>query len=1042
MKIYWAISAFCFWTATHVTLATGNDQLLAEWKFDDGTGTVARDASGGGHDALLHGASWVKQGAGYCVRLDGEDDYIDCTETKLLDVSGPIAIEFWIKPLRKGKGEAHLLGEGMASYGLTFYNTELCFFYVSGGGNHVKQQLALHQWQHVVVSFDGERLGMWVNGRQVGSAKSKKKSYKSGGRFLIGSKGPADLPRFKGLIDNVRVYRRALTDEEIVKRVLAEATDHDLSITTSAPVASGPATEFFKSHPNTIDMKEQGDSILFANRKIGLEFVKSDRGFQINRLYGIEQDHDFLAADAVAGMRKLFDLRMTPDLRGSNRDERWKTVGSLMGIMDEMAEDAFSVGSQEATSVSWDREDTTDGTVLHLHWHKIPVRGNAQMVEVEVTVTLRQGNPMSYWRINIQNPGTQFGLERVRFPLLSFAPIGAPEDDVYIYPREHGGLVEDPFHAPTGFGSGFHTQGAFYPIHFNMQFQALYDKPSGKGIYLATEDSTPNLMNMQIANTPQQITWRPGHFPPNITYAEENYQLPYDCVAGPFQGDWYDAAQIYRKWALKQTWCRKGPLLTREDVPRWYKESPFVFYTTIADSAEGTHSMPENMAIAADHFREYLKWAGIPLAAKWYGWKDYTPGMTSYDVPFGSHRLYNQGRWRGLPAMNIHDGNYPKIGALEAFTQYTHRLRKEGGMVCPYVALEIFDQGPAENSPYAAEARPNVVRDLYGKFRTWGNETAWQACCATPWWQNRLRETCQLLVEREHVGGLYLDVMQGSGLPCYWTPHGHSAAGGDSTTTGMHELVEGCFKAAKKADPQAIITGENCTENMFDVIDGTLQVTLWPENKAHIFAAVYQDYIKRYGTELTTGVGYLGRFTNQMDADAFFIECASLFVQGAQIGRIRLRPRDASLSLTDPEQAPQIAFLEQVLGYYKNEVTKRFIAYGKFMRPLSFDDPAPMPQMTYIRGGVFPALWSGVFRSAKGELGIFLVNASKSPLSFQASFDPARYELPANGTISGDQFSPGGERAPLFRNRRGPVKLDGELEGREIRMIRIQPIEN
>jgi len=1040
MKIYWAISALCFWTVLSISLASGADGLLAEWKFDEGTGTIARDTSGGGHDAVLHGASWVKQGAGYCVSLDGTDDYINCAETKQLDMAGPFSIEFWIKPTRKGKGEAHLLGEGISSYGLTYYNTELCMFYVSGGGNQVKQQLTLHKWQHVAATFDGKRLGMWVNGRQVAGAKSKQDGYQAAGLFGISGKGPPEMPRFMGLIDNVRVYRRAISEEDILRNVMAEAEDHDLSVGMAQPVAVERATEFFESHPNPIDVQEQGDSVLIANRRIGLEFVKSDRGFQINRLYGIEQDHDFLVSDTAAGMRQLFEIRMTPDLRGSNRDERWKTVGSLMGIMDEMAEDAFSVGSQEATSVSWSHEEKEGSTVLRMKWHQIPVRGNTQHMDVEVTVTLRENDPMSYWRINIKNPGVQFGLERVRFPLLSFAPIGATEDDVYIYPREHGGLVEDPFNAPTGFG--LPGGGAYYPIHFNMQFQALYDKPSGKGVYLATQDPTPNLMQMRIANTPKEITWQPGHFPPNITYAEEDYHLPYDCVAGPFQGDWYDAAQIYRKWAQKQYWCRKGPLLTREDVPRWYKESPFVFYTTIADSAEGTHSMPENMAIAADHFREYLKWAGIPLAAKWYGWKDYTPGMTSYDVPFGSHRLYNQGRWRGLPAMNIHDGNYPKIGALEAFTQYTHRLRKEGGMVCPYVALEIFDQGPAENSPYAAEARPNVVRDLYGKFRTWGNETAWQACCATPWWQNRLRETCELLVKREHVGGLYLDVMQGSGLPCYWTPHGHSAAGGDSTTTGMHQLVEGCFNAAKKADPQTIITGENCTENMFDVIDGTLQVTLWPENKAHIFAAVYQDYIKRYGTELATGVGYQGRYTNQMDADAFFIECASLFVQGAQIGRIRLRPRDASLSLTDPEQAPQIAFLEQVLGYYKNEVTKMFIAYGRFMRPLSFDDPAPMPQMTYIRGGEFPTLWSGVFRNAQGELGIFLVNASQSPMSFQANFDPARYELPEDATINGDYFSPSGEQKSLFRNRRGPVKLDGVLAGREIHMIRIQPIGN
>ena len=162
---------------------------------------------------------------------------------------------------------------------------------------------------------------------------------------------------------------------------------------------------------------------------------------------------------------------------------------------------------------------------------------------------------------------------------------------------------------------------------------------------------------------------------------------------------------------------------------------------------------------------------------------------------------------------------------------------------------------------------------------------------ATEWWQDRLEETCRLMVEREHIGGLYLDVMQGCGLPCYWTPHGHSASGGDAITTGMHQLVERCFNAAKSKDPETIIT-----ENVIDVVDGTLQVTLWPENRVHIFAAVYQDFTKGYGTELSTSEG-------SGDSDTFFIECGSLFIQGAQIGRIRLRPRSLALSLTNPKQA-------------------------------------------------------------------------------------------------------------------------------------------
>ena len=53
------------------------------------------------------------------------------------------------------------------------------------------------------------------------------------------------------------------------------------------------------------------------------------------------------------------------------------------------------------------------------------------------------------------------------------------------------------------------------------------------------------------------------------------------------------------------------------------------------------------------------------------------------------------------------------------------------------------------------------------------------------------------MLEREHVGGFYLDVMQGAALPCYWPGHGHAAAGADVATTGMHELVATIHRKVK-----------------------------------------------------------------------------------------------------------------------------------------------------------------------------------------------------------------------------------------------------
>ena len=1030
------LASACLWAISSVAWAEGPAGLLAAWNFDEGQGDVAHDSSGNGHDAKVFGAKWVKQGDGFALSLDGVDDYVDCTQGEPLGVTGPVTVEAWVKPTREGKGEAMLIGESMHSYLLTYYNDELCYWYIGAGANSVAGKLKLGEWNHVAATFDGKRMVLWINGREAASRKSALKSSDGGGQFTIGTGGRPDLPKFKGSLDRVRVYQRAVSRKEVLAHIQEEAAEYGRKTMRYAPLEA--STRFFETHPNAIDLEEQEDSLLFANRQVGLELRRSEGGFEISRLYGIAERQDFLTPGVAADLRDVFEIIMTLDPRRIGRDERGKTKTGLRGIMAEMAGDAFPVGSHAAKSASWRREGTDSESVLHLEWKEIDVREDKGVVDAEVTITLRAGDPLSYWRIAIRNRGRKYGIERVRFPLLTLAPIGKAEDDVLLLPIWRGCLVENPFSEPAGFGENYHTTGAIYPTSFNMQFQALYDGKSGSGIYLGTRDSAPSLMNIQIANTPSEIAWRPGHFPPNITFAEEDFSLTYDCVAGPFRGDWFDACRIYREWALKQSWCRKGPLTTRRDIPKWYKESPLYFYTELSDSATGTHSPLDNMRIAADHFREFLKWAGMRLPANRYSWKEHHRDLTSYDAPFNPYRTHSQGRWAGMPVGNIHDGNYPKLPALRTFSSTCKRLREDGGMVCPYVALQLFDQGPTENSPYAAEAKPHIIRDLYGAMYTWPSEYVWVPCTWSPWWRDRLTETCVLLLERENVGGFYLDVMHGRSKPCYWTPHGHTAAGGDSMTKGMHGLVEAIRDAVKAKDPDVITSGENSCENMIDVIDGILyQRTMRPENTAPLFGVVYQDYIPRYGLELSVDPG-----------DAFFMECASLFVEGAQVGRLRLRPRSGTLSFQKPEHKEMLAFLGRLVGYYRQEATKKFLAYGQLMRPLEFRAPSPMPMLSYKLAGGYtyrgsmvelPALMSGVFRSDDDALGVFVVNASAKSLEFQAEMDPVRYGMQEGEAVAVDAFTPEGGSERVVNEAKGIVPLSGTLPAHSATMFRLKP---
>ena len=55
---------------------------------------------------------------------------------------------------------------------------------------------------------------------------------------------------------------------------------------------------------------------------------------------------------------------------------------------------------------------------------------------------------------------------------------------------------------------------------------------------------------------------------------------PYDIVTATIDGTvrkptaWQDAADLYREWARRQSWCAMKPLRDREDLPKWMRDAP------------------------------------------------------------------------------------------------------------------------------------------------------------------------------------------------------------------------------------------------------------------------------------------------------------------------------------------------------------------------------------------------------------------------------------------------------------------------------------
>jgi len=167
--------------------------LIAEYHFDEGKGSTLHDNSGNGNHGSIHGATWAPSGAGFALRFDGVDDYVDFGDKPGLSPVKAVSVEAWVYPEAvPATGEPGVVGKGYDSYVLTYYKDSRFWWYISGGGNHCRATASTGAWHHLVGTFDGKLMG--------------------------NSTGPPTFTRgahFRGMIDEMRIYDRALSAAEV-----------------------------------------------------------------------------------------------------------------------------------------------------------------------------------------------------------------------------------------------------------------------------------------------------------------------------------------------------------------------------------------------------------------------------------------------------------------------------------------------------------------------------------------------------------------------------------------------------------------------------------------------------------------------------------------------------------------------------------------------------------------------------------------------------------------------------------------------------------
>jgi glucose/arabinose dehydrogenase/PKD repeat protein len=195
---------------------------VAAYNFNAGSGTTLADVTGKGHTGTLSGPTWSTAGrTGAALSFDGVNDSVRINDAGDLDLTTGMTLEAWVRPTALGNTWRTVLFKEQsghmtyALYGATDNGRPTGQAHVGGERNaRAAAALPVNTWTHLATTYDGAALRLYVNGTQAASLALTGAMAVSTGPLTIGGNGVWS-EWFAGLVDDVRVYDRALTAAEI-----------------------------------------------------------------------------------------------------------------------------------------------------------------------------------------------------------------------------------------------------------------------------------------------------------------------------------------------------------------------------------------------------------------------------------------------------------------------------------------------------------------------------------------------------------------------------------------------------------------------------------------------------------------------------------------------------------------------------------------------------------------------------------------------------------------------------------------------------------
>ncbi len=177
-------------------------------------------------DQLMFASDTI--GAGLAIRLDGNDDYMDCPNTfKPDDAADNYTIECWVRPEMLGYDQTIFSmnkNNGTTGNNLVLKdNNRFNWIVKNNAGNtvmNISGSIAVKdKYYHILLRKNGNNYKMYINGVEKGSAQGNITGDCSRDRLVFGAdiSGGSPSDYFRGRVDEIRIWNKAITNLSTIR---------------------------------------------------------------------------------------------------------------------------------------------------------------------------------------------------------------------------------------------------------------------------------------------------------------------------------------------------------------------------------------------------------------------------------------------------------------------------------------------------------------------------------------------------------------------------------------------------------------------------------------------------------------------------------------------------------------------------------------------------------------------------------------------------------------------------------------------------------